>query len=149
MSSARVPASLGPLGRLGRWAATHGRIVAGVWILLVLGLGGLAPRVERALSGAGWEATGSESVQAREQIDASFDGGGSYALQVVVSSDSAKFGDPAFTASIERAVAVLDADDRVARVTPPRDGVRGLCGRTYGDRDGRCRGASRRNGPRG
>jgi K+-transporting ATPase c subunit len=43
----------------------------------------LAPRVESALSGAGWEATGSQSVQARDVIDRSFGGLSSYGLMVV------------------------------------------------------------------
>lgn len=45
------------------------------WV--AVGLGGFAPRVEHALSGAGWEATGSESVAAREAIDRSLGGRGS------------------------------------------------------------------------
>jgi RND superfamily putative drug exporter len=50
---------VGPIGRLGRWTATHFRTVLAVWALLAVGLGVLAPRAETALSGAGWEATGS------------------------------------------------------------------------------------------
>ena len=41
------------------------------WAVLAVGLGVFAPKVERALSGAGWEATGSESLQVRETVDAS------------------------------------------------------------------------------
>jgi RND superfamily putative drug exporter len=48
----------GPIGRLGRYTATHVRLVAAVWIAIAAGLGFFAPRVETALSGAGWEATG-------------------------------------------------------------------------------------------
>ena len=33
------------------------------WVVVAVGLGFLAPRVETALSGAGWEATGSDSVR--------------------------------------------------------------------------------------
>ena len=43
-------------------------------------LGFFAPRVEKALSGAGWETTGSQSVQARQLIDKNFHGLSSYAL---------------------------------------------------------------------
>ena len=52
--------------------------------MIAVGLGVLAPRAEHALSGAGWEATGSESVQARGLIDGHFDGAGTYGLLVVV-----------------------------------------------------------------
>ena len=57
---------LGPIGRLGRYTATHFRPVAIAWVVVAVGLGVFAPKVEHALSGAGWEATGSESVKARE-----------------------------------------------------------------------------------
>lgn len=42
-----------PVGRLGRWAATHFGVVVVVWVLIAGGLGFFAPRVEHALSGAG------------------------------------------------------------------------------------------------
>ena len=48
---------LGPIGRLGRWTATHFRVVLAAWLVVAVGLGVLAPRVEKALSGAGWEAS--------------------------------------------------------------------------------------------
>ena len=114
---------LGPIGRLGRWAGTHRWTVAGIWIVLAVGLGVLSPRVEHALSGAGWEATGSESVDARNRIDANFSGAGSYALQVVVSSRSLEVGDPRFAASVDAAKAILADDTRVATTVPPRKGA--------------------------
>src|ERR1700760_2383091 len=85
---------LGPLGRLGRWTATHFTTVVAAWGVLALGLGLVAPRVETALSGAGWEATGSESVQARHLIDARFHGSGSYGQTVVVQSPRETVSDP-------------------------------------------------------
>ena len=63
---------LGPIGRLGRWTATHFRSVLSPGSSWPSALGIFAPRVEHALSGAGWEATGSESVQARELVDSDF-----------------------------------------------------------------------------
>ena len=59
--------SVGPIGRLGAWTATHFRVVALAWVVIVVGLGFFAPKVEKALSGAGWEASGSESVEARDE----------------------------------------------------------------------------------
>ena len=114
---------LGPVGRLGRWAATRRRLVFAVWLALALGLGALAPQVEHALSGAGWEASGSESVRARDQIDASFDGGGSYALQVVLSSEALEVDDPAFARSLAAVTTILGEDERVADVATPREDV--------------------------
>ena len=49
--------ALGPIGRLGRWAAAHARAVFVAWAAIALVFGFFAPRVETALSGAGWEAT--------------------------------------------------------------------------------------------
>ncbi len=68
------------------------------WLVVALGLGALAPRVEKALSGAGWEAGGSQSVKARQLIDRNFSGLSSYGLMVVVQSPSQTVGDPASSA---------------------------------------------------
>ena len=113
----------GPVGRLGRWTATHFRAVAIVWAVLVVVLGVFAPRVETALSGAGWESTGSESVAARKLIDANFQGLSSSALMVVVHSRDKTINDAAFKAAVARAERVLKADPRVKSVVAPRAGV--------------------------
>ena len=77
---------VGPIGRLGRYTSTHFRVVLVAWLLVAVVLGFFAPRVETALSGAGWETTGSQSVQARQLIDRNFHGLSSYGLMTVVSS---------------------------------------------------------------
>ncbi len=113
---------LGPVGRLGRFTASHGRAVALVWVVVAVGLGALAPRVEHALSGAGWEATGSESVKARELVDRSFQGLSSSALQVVVHAPDKTFADPEFLAAVTDAQEILSGDARVASVVAPQPG---------------------------
>lgn len=113
----------GPIGRLGRFTATHVRLVVVAWVLVAVGLGLLAPRVEHALSGAGWEATGSESVAAREAVDRDFGGLSSSGLMVVVHGDEATVGDPAFRAAVADATTALRADDRVSQVVPPQQGL--------------------------
>ena len=105
---------LGPIGRLGRWTANHFHAVAIAWALVALALGVLAPKVEHALSGAGWEATGSESVEVRELVDRNFDGLSSSALQVVVHSAVETADDPAFERTIEHARSALERDPRVS-----------------------------------
>ena len=115
--------ALGPIGGLGYWAATHFRAVALSWLVVAIGLGVLAPKVEHALSGAGWHATGSESAEARELVDARFDGQSSSALLVVVSADALTVDHPAFNrvvAGVERELAT--ADD-VTSIVEPREGV--------------------------
>src|SRR4051794_36427243 len=90
------PRRLGPVGRLGRWTATHFAAVVAAWVVVAVGLGVLAPRVETALSGAGWQASGSESVQARDMIDKHVGGLGSYGPTVVVRSAGRTSADPVF-----------------------------------------------------
>ena len=117
-----VAAEVGPLGRLGRWTAGHVRAVAIAWLVLALGLGALAPRVEHALSGAGWEASGSESVQARRLIQENFAGLSSQALMVVVHSESQTPRDPDFREALVGAQRLLRASPEVASVAAPRSG---------------------------
>ena len=77
---------MGPLGRLGVWVTDHARLVTIVWLLTIVGLGVFAPQVEHNLSGAGWQANGSESVEARELARQHFGGNASSAIQVAVAT---------------------------------------------------------------
>ena len=121
--SGEAMSALGPIGRLGRLAAKHRGRVFAAWALIAVGLGILAPRVETALSGAGWQANGSESVEAREQIDRNFAGAGSYALQVVVHSRDLVATAPEFRQTVARSERVLRHDPAVGRVFPPQPGL--------------------------
>jgi len=117
--------SLGPIGRLGHWTATHFGVVIAAWIVVAIGLGMLAPRVEKALSGAGWEASGSQSVQARQLIDKNFKGLSSYGLMVVVHSPSQTATGPAFRRATAAAQRMLASSPAVSAVVAPqvsRDG---------------------------
>ena len=115
--------ALGPIGRLGRFAATHRRAVFVTWAVVAVGLGVLAPRVETALSGAGWQANGSESVKVREQLGTDFGGAGSYALQVAVHSRELTVAAPAFRRSVAGVEGVLSANSAVGSVVSPRPGA--------------------------
>ena len=119
----RAGQELGPLGRLGGWTAGHVRVVALAWVAVAVGLGVFAPKVEHALSGAGWEASGSESVEARELIQASFAGLSSQALIVVVHSEGQTLSDPGFRQVVARVERILRASPDVASVTAPRLGA--------------------------
>jgi RND superfamily putative drug exporter len=114
---------LGPIGRLGHWTATHFRVVLAGWLVLAVALGVFAPRVEHALSGAGWEASGSESVQARDLVDRDVAGLGSYGLMVVVHSPVKTVSDPAFQRAVSEVQRTLKADDAVTTVVAPEAGV--------------------------
>src|SRR4051794_29840930 len=114
---------LGAVGKLGRSTAGHFGIVAAVWVVVALSLGALAPRAENALSGAGWEATGSESVQARGLIDRNFNGFGTYGQVVVVHAPHKTVSDPAFERVLRRVENKLNSDPAVTTVVPPQVGV--------------------------
>ncbi|HEX2467593.1 MAG TPA: MMPL family transporter [Solirubrobacterales bacterium] len=115
--------ALGPIGRLGHWSATHVQAVALAWLATAVVLGFLAPRVEHALSGAGWHATGSESVEARDRVEAEFEGLSSSSLLIVVSSDELAFDDPGFTGVVRDVEHRLLVEQDVASIAHPREGV--------------------------
>jgi len=111
---------VGPIGRLGRWAAEHARIVFIAWAVLAVGLGIFAPKVEHALSGAGWQANGSESVEVRDLVQSEFGGLNSTGLMVVVHSPTATVGSPQFRQTVDAVRAKLGSDPRIATVAPPQ-----------------------------
>ncbi|WP_457030755.1 MMPL family transporter [Kitasatospora sp. P5_F3] len=113
---------LGVLGRLGVWSFHHFRAVLTGWLLVVLALGAFAPQVTSALSGAGWQADGSDSVKVRQLAQQHFAGNASTALQIVVSADR-PVADPAVQQVIARAGAVAAADPRISTVVPPQPGA--------------------------
>jgi putative drug exporter of the RND superfamily len=114
---------VGPLGRLGGWTTDHVRAVAITWLIVAVALAAFAPKVETALSGAGWQANGSQSVQARGLIQRNFAGLSSSALMVVVHSARQTTADPAFNTTIRHVERVLAGDSRVASVRAPQAGA--------------------------
>jgi putative drug exporter of the RND superfamily len=98
-------------------------VVLIAWLLVAVVLGFFATRVETALSGAGWETTGSQSVQARQLVDRSFHGLSSYALLTVISSPTKSVSDPAFQSAVAGVERRLRGDGAVSTVTPPTAGV--------------------------
>ncbi|KXO94795.1 hypothetical protein AXK56_19475 [Tsukamurella pulmonis] len=113
----------GPLGRLGLWVVGHGKLVAIAWIAVVVGLGVFAPFVEKNLSGAGWQANGSESVQARELAQQHFGGNASSAIQVAVSSAEGRLDEGDGPRILTAVTDTLRADQRISQVIPPQSGM--------------------------
>ena len=89
------------------------------WAIAAVVLAAFAPKVETALSGAGWQADGSESVQARTLIERSFAGRSSSALTVVVHSPSVTTSAPAFREAIAARRAQCSPG---TRASPPCNG---------------------------
>ena len=113
----------GPLGRLGVWVLDHARLTSAVWVLLIVGLGVFAPKVEAELSGAGWQADGSESVAVRELAQEHFGGNASTAIQVVVHSNDGPLTSGAGRDVLARATDILRAEPRIAEVIAPQPGA--------------------------
>ena len=112
----------GPLGRLGVWSVTHRRHVFVSWLLLVVAMAFFAPSVEKSLSGAGWQADGSQSVLARNLAQRYFAGQASSAIEVVVQSTTS-VNSPEARSVLKKVEATLAADPRIASVIAPRAGL--------------------------
>ena len=113
-----------PFARLGAWSATHFRRVLIVWLLVIAAFGIFAVHVENALAGAGWQASGSQSVAARAVIEKNFAGLGATGLQVVIVDHRGPISsDPRAQAIVAKATRVLRSDPRVSSVVAPRAGV--------------------------
>lgn len=113
----------GPLGRLGIWVTEHRRIVGIAWIALVIGLGIFAPSVEKNLSGAGWQADGSESVAVRDLAQEHFGGNASHAIQVVVHSTDGPLEAGEGARVLAQVTRVLEDEPRLAEVIAPMPGA--------------------------
>lgn len=113
----------GPLGRLGIWVIEHRRLVAVVWVLVVVALGAFAPSVEKNLSGAGWQADGSQSVAVRDLAQEHFGGNASHAIQVVVHSTDGDLDSGDGPAVLNAVTTLLRGEPRLAEVIPPMPGV--------------------------
>ncbi|WP_311209775.1 MULTISPECIES: MMPL family transporter [unclassified Aeromicrobium] len=115
--------AVGPLGRLGTWVTHHGRLVMVVWLLVVVGLGVFAPKVEHNLSGAGWQADGSDSVAARELAVEHFGGNASSAIQVVVHDENGSVTEGRGAEVLAQVKAQLADDPRIANIVDPMPGA--------------------------
>ncbi|WP_399511485.1 MMPL family transporter [Williamsia muralis] len=99
------------------------RVVFGVWLLVLIGLGAAAPSVFSSLAGAGWQANGSESVQVRDLAQQHFGGNSSAAVQVVIHSDRDTIDSPALRNVVTEATAIFAGDSRFGEIVPPQPGM--------------------------
>ena len=114
----------GWIDRLGGWSAAHLGVVLVAWLVVVGALGAFVPQVENKLSGAGWQDSGSQSVQARTILGKEFAGLNSSALQVVVHvSQGAVATNPQAQSVLSRATDLLKADHRISTVIAPQPGL--------------------------
>jgi putative drug exporter of the RND superfamily len=113
----------GALGRLGLAVVRHARLTTVLWLLVIAGLGAFAPKVEADLSGAGWQADGSESVQVRALAQEHFGDNASSALQVVVHSTDRPVTKGTGASILAEATTLLKADSRIAGIVAPQPGM--------------------------
>jgi RND superfamily putative drug exporter len=112
----------GILGRLGAWSVAHKRRVFLTWLLIVVVLGIFAPNVEKALSGAGWQADGSQSVAVRQLAQKDFGGQASSAIEVVIQSSSS-LKSPAAVSTIHNVEKMLKGNSDISEVVSPVPGI--------------------------
>jgi RND superfamily putative drug exporter len=115
--------AVGALGRLGVWVTDHAKLVTIAWLLAVAGLGAFAPQVEHNLSGAGWQANGSESVEVRELAREHFGGNASSAIHVVVHSTDGPVTKGEGAEILGAITRALEGDPRIADVIQPTAGA--------------------------
>jgi len=121
----------GLLARLGRTAARRSRRVLALWALVVLVAAPLAITLTSALSGAGWEAQGSDAQKVRDELRADFPQLGAEAVIVAYRQPTPISTDPSGVIAL---VAGLTGSDGVATVIdplslPPESGLMALDGR--------------------
>ena len=93
---------VGPLGRLGHWTATNGRLVAVGWIVVALPLAALAPRVEHRALGCRLGGLRLGVGRRRPLVEREFDGlSSSSSLMVVVHSDTLRSPTPRFAHAVD------------------------------------------------
>ena len=115
-------AKAGLLGRLGSWSVVHRKVVFLVWLAVAGTLALFAPGAEKTLSGAGWQANGSQSVEVRTLAQKYFGGQASSAIEVVVSADQ-PITSPQVQLIISRAEAILRSNSSVSTIIPPQPGT--------------------------
>jgi RND superfamily putative drug exporter len=95
-----------------------------VWLFIIAAFGFFAVHVENALAGAGWQASGSQSVAARAVIEKDFAGLGATGLQVVIVDHRGPIAsDPQARTVVAKATRMLQSDPRVSTVVPPQPGA--------------------------
>jgi RND superfamily putative drug exporter len=106
----------GLLARIGRAAARRPRRVLSLWAVVVLVAAPLALTLTSALSGAGWEAQGSDAAQVRDELRRDFPQLGAEAAVVAYRQERPVAEDPG---GLGRLVAGLEGSPGTTRVIDP------------------------------
>ena len=74
----------GPLASIARFSVAHKKLVMLVWLAVVVAAAPLAIGLSSALSGAGWDAQGSDAEKVRQELRKDFPQVGAEAAMIVV-----------------------------------------------------------------
>ncbi len=85
--SMKVPTPQGPLASIARFSVAKKKTVMLLWAIVVIAAAPLAVSLTGALSGAGWDAQGSEAQIVRNELRAQFPQVGAEAAMIVVTQD--------------------------------------------------------------
>ncbi len=84
----KTPKAQGPLASIARFSVARKKTVMLVWLIVVIAAAPLAISLTGALSGAGWDAQGSEAQAVRNELRTQFPQLGAEAAMIVVQQDS-------------------------------------------------------------
>jgi len=110
------PRPTGPLASIARFSTSHKKSVILLWLALVVGAAPLAISLTGALSGAGWDAQGSEAAAVRAELREKFPQVGAEAAMIVVTQETPVSEDPDAVAAL---VAEASSADGAAGVVDP------------------------------
>ncbi|MEW9551862.1 MMPL family transporter [Nonomuraea sp. NPDC050783] len=106
------------LGRWGRWAARHGRLVTALWLALAAGSALLLPGLTGRLTPPSLEVPGSESATAAAMIARAFPEQGTEQVMLAFDSPTLAAREPAFQRTVAAVTRALDARPDVGALLP-------------------------------
>jgi RND superfamily putative drug exporter len=95
-----IPKPSGPLASIAKFSVAKKKTVMLVWLILVFAAAPLAISLTSALSGAGWDAQGSEAQKVRNELRAEFPQVGAEAAMIVVQQDTPVMESPDIVATL-------------------------------------------------
>ena len=94
------PKPSGPLASIAKFSVAKKKTVMLLWLILVLAAAPLAIGLTGALSGAGWDAQGSEAQKVRDELRTQFPQVGAEAAMIVVTQPTSVMDDPTTVATL-------------------------------------------------
>lgn len=98
-----TPKPSGPLANIAKFSVARKKTVIALWLILVFAAAPLAASLTSVLSGAGWDAQGSQATQVRDELRADFPQVGAEAAMIVVQQPIPVMQSPATVAALAKA----------------------------------------------